>query len=190
MCIWALHFQAMHEMMPYFGASGHNWYSKCINVYLQQMHTLHETHPEVSRHFDQRQLYNLQCLAKLPWLTMTRICLRFCVFMSRKILVEVFFKPEVRSGTKKNPRCWNIKHVQRVLGRAVGNNILFAHAILGCDTTSRVFSMGKGFALKHSRSVEHFITQTEVFLQENATLADISSTMRNSTSMPVHRCSG
>ena len=88
---------------------------------------------------------------------------------------EVFFKPEVRSGTKKSPRCWNIKYVQRVLGREVCNNMLFAHAILGCDTTSRVFSMGKGLALKHIRSDKHFITQAEVFLQENATLADISS---------------
>ena len=53
--------------------------------------------------------------------------------------------------------------------------MLFAHAILGCDTTSRVFSMGKGLALKHIRSDKHFITQAEVFMQENATLADISS---------------
>ena len=71
--------------------------------------------------------------------------------------------------------CWNIKYVQRVLGRAVCNTMLFAHAILGCDTTSRVFSMGKGLALKHIRTDKHFVTQAEVFLQENATLADISS---------------
>ena len=88
---------------------------------------------------------------------------------------EVFFKPEVRSGTKKRPRCWNIKYVQRVLGRAVCHNMLFAHAILGCDPTYRVFSREKGLALKHIRSDKHFITQAEVFLQENATLADISS---------------
>ena len=37
---------------------------------------------------------------------------------------EVFFKPEVRSGTKKSPRCWNIKYVQRVLGCAVCNNVV------------------------------------------------------------------
>ena len=65
--------------------------------------------------------------------------------------------------------------MQRVLGRAVCNNLLFAHAILICDTTSRVFSMGKGLALKHIRSDNHFITQAEIFLQENAPLADISS---------------
>ena len=53
MGIWELHIQAMYEMMPYLAALGHNLYTKCINVYLQQMHKLHETHPEVSRHFDQ-----------------------------------------------------------------------------------------------------------------------------------------
>ena len=42
-----------YEMMAYLAASGHNLHSKCIHVYLQQMHTLRETHPEVSRHFDQ-----------------------------------------------------------------------------------------------------------------------------------------
>ena len=65
--------------------------------------------------------------------------------------------------------------MQRVLGLAVCNNLLFAHAILGCDITSRVFSMGKVLALKHIRSDNHYITQGEIFLQENATLADISS---------------
>ena len=35
--------------------------------------------------------------------------------------------------------------------------------------------MGKGVALKHIRSDNHFIMQAEIILQENATLADISS---------------
>ena len=50
MGIWELHNQAMYEMMPYLAASGHNLRSKCIHVYLQQMHKLHEPHrnPEVS----------------------------------------------------------------------------------------------------------------------------------------------
>ena len=51
--IWELHIQAMYEMMTYLAASGHNLYTKCIHEYLQQMHTLHETHHEASRHFDQ-----------------------------------------------------------------------------------------------------------------------------------------
>ena len=50
MGIWELHIQAMHDMMPYVAASGHNLYTKCIHVYLKQLHKLNETHPEVSRH--------------------------------------------------------------------------------------------------------------------------------------------
>ena len=62
--------------------------------------------------------------------------------------------------------CWDVQFA---------TIMLFADAILGCGTTSRVFSMGKGLDLNHIRSDKHFITQAEVVLQENATLADISS---------------
>ena len=65
----------------------------------------------------------------------------FLCFHVKEVSCEVFFKPDIRSGKKKSPRCWNIKYVQRALVRPVCNNMLFAHAILGCDTTSRVFSM-------------------------------------------------
>ena len=52
MGIWELHIHAMHEMMPYLAASGNNLHTKCIRVYLQQIHKLHEAHPEVSKHID------------------------------------------------------------------------------------------------------------------------------------------
>ena len=63
-----------------------------------------------------------------------------------------FFRPEPKSGTCKLPRCWNIKHTKssRVLGARVCENILFGHALLGCDTTSRVFGIGKGALLIYS----------------------------------------
>ena len=78
---------------------------------------------------------------------------------------EVFFKPEIWSGTKNGPWWWDIKTVQRVMGRAVCNNMLFEHAILGCDTTFRLFNIGKGLALKLIRSDNHFIMQDGIFLQ-------------------------
>jgi 5'-3' exonuclease len=85
---------------------------------------------------------------------------------------DIFFKPEIKTGTK-TPRCWNIKAVQRCLGRDTCNNLLFVHAILGCDTTSRVFSLGKGLALKYIRSDAHFKTQAQTFLDDSATEDDI-----------------
>ena len=84
-------------------------------------------------------------------------------------------KKEDLLSTKDNKQRFIRMLDQSVLGRAVCNNMVFVHAILGCDTTYRVFSMGKGLALKHIRSDNHFITQAEIVLQENATLADISS---------------
>ena len=86
---------------------------------------------------------------------------------------EIFFRPELKAGAKKNSRCWNIKQVQGVLRRSTCNNLLFVHAILGCDTTSRVFSIGKGLALKLIRSDAYFRAQAEIFLSENATEDEI-----------------
>ena len=103
---------------------------------------------------------------------------------------QVFLKPEIRSGTKKSPRCGNIKYVQRVLVCEVSNNMLLAGAILGCDTNPRVFTIGQGLAPTNIRSDIHFIAQAEIFLQENTTLAGYIKRRRSSPSMPVHRCSG
>ena len=37
---------------------------------------------------------------------------------------------------------------EKGLGNAVCNNILFVHDILGCDTTSKLYGIGKGASLK------------------------------------------
>ncbi len=60
---------------------------------------------------------------------------------------QVFFAPEVKANSKKN-RVWNIKHLKNTLGGDVCHNILFIHAILGCDTVSRIHGLGKGVGLK------------------------------------------
>ena len=87
---------------------------------------------------------------------------------------ELYLKPEVKTGTHKLPRCWNIKQTKRVLGVRVCENILFGHALLGCDTTSRVFGIGKGVALKQLRNSEDFNIQAEVFNRRSATDEEIT----------------
>ncbi len=82
---------------------------------------------------------------------------------------DIFFQSEKRRGMKRNPRCWNIKHVQTILGKKTCNNLLFAHAILGCDTTSRVFGLGKGVALKYIHTDSCFIKKATVFSDEKST---------------------
>lgn len=43
----------------------------------------------------------------------------------------------------------------------------FVHAITGCDTTSRLFGIGKGIALKKLRTDPHFKHQAEIFARES-----------------------
>ena len=64
---------------------------------------------------------------------------------------ELYFRPEPKSNSQRAARCWNINQVQRVLGDQICDNLLFAHALLRCDTTSRVFGIGKQEALKKLR---------------------------------------
>jgi len=48
---WELHLQTLSEILPFLAASGHNNYTKCVWIYLQQMLLLQEDHPEVYEHF-------------------------------------------------------------------------------------------------------------------------------------------
>lgn len=46
-----LHLQTVQHMHPFFAASGHNNYTKSIQVYLQDMESLADTHPAVNEYF-------------------------------------------------------------------------------------------------------------------------------------------
>ena len=78
---------------------------------------------------------------------------------------DILFKPEPKKSTKR-PRVWSIKSVKKQLGPEVCNNILFLHAILGCDTTSQLYGIGKGNSLKKFKSSEYFREQAKVFDKE------------------------
>ena len=62
---------------------------------------------------------------------------------------------------------WDIKDVKKQLGPGLCKNILFLHAVLGCDTTSQLYGIGKGTSLKKFKTSQHF--------QEQATMFDTES---------------
>ena len=68
-------------------------------------------------------------------------------------MTNVYFWPEPRHMSRRFPRCWNIAALKLALGPEVCNSILFAHAILGCDSTSRLYGLGKGMAIKLLRII-------------------------------------
>lgn len=85
----------------------------------------------------------------------------------------IVFRSEGKSFTKQ-PRIWNINWLQNNLGQNVCDMLPFVHAITGCDTTSRLFGIGKGVALKKLKEGGLFKDQAEVFSRE-ATKEEISS---------------
>ena len=52
----------------------------------------------------------------------------------------LFFAPEPMNAKQ---RVWDLKQAKRDIGPFVCKHILFLHALLGCDTTSRLFGIGK-----------------------------------------------
>ena len=54
-----------------------------------------------------------------------------------------------------------------ILGAKVCDNMLFVHALLGCDTTSHIYGLGKGVALQLIRTDKTFQEMAKVFRDAN-----------------------
>ncbi|KAJ8417704.1 hypothetical protein AAFF_G00225470 [Aldrovandia affinis] len=91
---------------------------------------------------------------------------------------NLFFTPEPKKSTKK-PRVWNIKAVKQQLGPSMCTHILFIHAIAGCDTTSRLYGIGKGAPLKKFTTSSEFREQATVFDTQSASTAEVVSAGEN-----------
>ena len=87
---------------------------------------------------------------------------------------SIFFRPEPKKGTK-NPRVWDITAIKKQLGHEICTHILFLHAVLGCDTTSRLHSIGEGNSLKKFQSSEQFREQAKVFDAQSASTEDVTA---------------
>ena len=85
---------------------------------------------------------------------------------------DLFFIPEPKQRSK-NRRVWNIKKTKSALGLGVCTHILFGHALLGSDTTSRIHGLGKPVALRKLKTDEHFRNQASVFDKTAATTDEV-----------------
>ena len=85
---------------------------------------------------------------------------------------DLFMQCSTRGTTKKNRIC-DIKVTQCEMGADTCNNIMFIHAILGYDTTSRLYGLGKGLSLKRFTSSVLFRDKAEQFGKKDATVDDV-----------------
>ncbi|WAR00036.1 hypothetical protein MAR_024408 [Mya arenaria] len=89
-----------------------------------------------------------------------------------------FFEPEPKKSTK-DPRVWNIKVLKQQLDARVCIHILFMHATSGCDTTSRLYGIGKDAALKKFITSYYFREQATVFGTPSASTTDVEVAGQN-----------
>ena len=75
---------------------------------------------------------------------------------------DLYFRREPKANAR-GTSVWHVKRVKDQLGRVVCTNLLFLHAITGCDTTSRLYGVGKATALKKFENVPYFREQANVF---------------------------
>ena len=74
---------------------------------------------------------------------------------------DIFFASERKKNSKG--RVWNIKKVKAGLGPLLCKLILFSHTVLGCDTTSQLFGIGKGSILKKIKQNNDLQQAAKVF---------------------------
>ena len=75
---------------------------------------------------------------------------------------DLYFRPEPKANVR-GTCVWHMKRAKDQLGREVCTNLLFLHTITGCDTTSRLYGVGKATALKKFENVPYFREQASVF---------------------------
>ena len=71
---------------------------------------------------------------------------------------DLLFCPEPKKNTPQ-PRIWNIKETKQRLGPDICQHILFLHAVLGCDTTSRLHGIGRELPSRNSKLATNFVNR-------------------------------
>lgn len=87
---------------------------------------------------------------------------------------SIYLKSEGKKG--QLGKIWDIKDIHGKLGMVICHRLLFAHAKLGCDTTSRLFGLGKGLAIKTLASNdEDFNKAADIFLCIGVTQKEVEA---------------
>ena len=76
---------------------------------------------------------------------------------------NIYFHPEPKHFVGKKSINISIRTAVRNLGVDLWENILFIHALIGCDTTFSLYGLGIGSSLKAFREIAYFREQAYVF---------------------------
>ncbi|CAH3133198.1 unnamed protein product [Porites lobata] len=80
----------------------------------------------------------------------------------------LFLKSEKKQTAKKNHKVWHINRLKSVMGPELCLLLPFVYAVSGSDTTSRLYGVGKGAALRKLRSDSAFKEAAYVFTRQSS----------------------
>ncbi|KAK6178791.1 hypothetical protein SNE40_011298 [Patella caerulea] len=86
---------------------------------------------------------------------------------------KVFFTTEPKKMSLKPIKCWDITTARSLLGPSLCEHLLFLHAVSGCDTTSRLYGVGKQAVLTKARKDAFLIQQARVFMDLTSSKEEI-----------------
>lgn len=86
----------------------------------------------------------------------TDLLVLLCYHMTLTSPHNIVFQSEMKQSTKKF-KVWDIKKTLQTLDGQLCKALPFIHAISGCDTTSRLFGVGKGQAIKKALTDDRFM---------------------------------
>ena len=96
------------------------------------------------------------------------------IYHANKESKKIYFYSESKQNAR-GTNVWDIRLCKELLDKDICSNILFLHAILGCDITSSLYGLGKGLSLKIFQQNKHLQRQAAVFQNDLATSEEIAS---------------
>jgi len=108
-------------------------------------------------------------------------------FHAKDLPHKLFLRPEPKANVKR-PKKWDVEETRKGLGGDICDNILFLHAILGCDTTSRPYGIGKGASLVQFRKDAAFRNCADVFNRNPGSVSKEEITAAGETAVMYLYC--
>ena len=90
-------------------------------------------------------------------------------FYGKRLNSKLYLRPEPKAHIKQ-PKSWAIEATRKGLSDDICDNLLFLHAFLGCDTTSKPFGLGKGLSIALYKRNPTFRNCADVFNSEPGTV--------------------